>query len=79
MHSGESADDMTSRPGGGHRTQKVSGQILLGHDSAFWSPGVQKAIVISQQEGAVTSERDPSREISAGCKGHKRYNGVRIK
>lgn len=35
MHSGEFADDMTSRPGGGHRTKKACDQISLGHDSAF--------------------------------------------
>lgn len=34
MHSGESADDMTGRPGGRHKTKKVSVQILPGHGSS---------------------------------------------
>lgn len=34
MHSGEFADDMTSRPGGGHRKKTVSGQIPLDHGSS---------------------------------------------
>lgn len=48
---------------GGHRTKKVSDQILLAYGSAFWSPRVQKAIVISQQEEVTSTSQQVERPV----------------